>query len=248
MPSHHSPIWKMPKDQLQSLVDQSETFTEILAVFGLKLHGGNNATLRNRLDQEGIDYSGLIKRRKGKTKPLHKNSIPLKEVLIKGSSYSRGRLKRRIIEAGLLDQACASCGQDATWNGKPLVLVLDHINGINNDNRIENLRLLCPNCNSQTGTFAGRQLRSQTRQSQNCQFCGRISPKGLCRKCSGKDRRKPLVGMSDDELAKMVWERPVSQIAKDLGVSDVALSKRCRVRNIPVPPRGYWAKSKSFGV
>jgi 5-methylcytosine-specific restriction endonuclease McrA len=51
------------------------------------------------------------------------------------------------------------CGQQPMWNGKQLVLILDHINGINNDNRLENLRLLCPNCNSQTPTFAGRNAR-----------------------------------------------------------------------------------------
>lgn len=85
-----------------------------------------------------------------------KGAFPLDEVMTEESTYPRGSLKRRLIRDGILENRCELCPQGPEWNGKPLVLVLDHVNGINNDNRIENLRLLCPNCNSQTETFAGR--------------------------------------------------------------------------------------------
>jgi len=83
--------------------------------------------------------------------------------LIEGSTANRSEVKKHLIQSGLLDHRCAECGAEPIWNGKPLVLILDHINGINNDNQLENLRFLCPNCNSQTTTFcrgAGRK-RSQ---------------------------------------------------------------------------------------
>lgn len=72
---------------------------------------------------------------------------------------SRGSLKKHLIDNHILRNQCDLCDAQPIWKDKPLVLVLDHINGINNDNRLTNLRLLCPNCNSQTETFAGRNVK-----------------------------------------------------------------------------------------
>jgi 5-methylcytosine-specific restriction endonuclease McrA len=80
--------------------------------------------------------------------------IPLGELLVVGRGTNRGHLKARLIKAGLLKHECAECGITA-WRGKPLTLHLDHINGRNDDDRIENLRLLCPNCHSLTETYCG---------------------------------------------------------------------------------------------
>lgn len=73
-----------------------------------------------------------------------------------GERYNRTWLKKVLIENGVLEHRCSICGHEPIWMGNPLVLVLDHKNGIHDDNMIDNLRLLCPNCNSQTPTFAGR--------------------------------------------------------------------------------------------
>ena len=71
------------------------------------------------------------------------------------------RLKIRLFKEGLLEEKCAICGNLGEWNDKPLSLVIDHINGNHSDNRIENLRILCPNCHSQTETFAGKNKKSK---------------------------------------------------------------------------------------
>ena len=78
------------------------------------------------------------------------------QYFVENSPHGRSNVKRYIIKHKLLPYVCAECKMLPMWQNKKLVLVLDHINGINNDNRIENLRFLCPNCNSQMDTFCGR--------------------------------------------------------------------------------------------
>jgi hypothetical protein len=86
-------------------------------------------------------------------------SIPLSEILVERSTYmDRMRLKRRLVAAGLMPYACAVCGI-SEWLGRTLILQLDHVNGIGDDKGLENLRLLCPNCHSQTSTYCGRNAR-----------------------------------------------------------------------------------------
>lgn len=71
-------------------------------------------------------------------------------------SIGRHMIKARIIKHNLIPYICSICGQEPYWNGKPMVLILDHINGINNDNRLENLRFVCSNCDSQLPTYKSR--------------------------------------------------------------------------------------------
>jgi 5-methylcytosine-specific restriction endonuclease McrA len=88
------------------------------------------------------------------------NKIELNDILNgKYPQYPTDKLKKRLISENYLNKICTECGITDSWNGKPIVLHLDHINGTNNDHRLENLRLLCPNCHSQTDTWCGRGKR-----------------------------------------------------------------------------------------
>lgn len=154
-----SPIWKISKKDLVDIVCSCDTFSCILSKFNLLNKGGNVKTLKYRLREDNIDYSHIPEGR-GSNKNRAKGSRPaidLKKVLIKNSTYNNRRvLKNRLVKEKFLHYECNECGITNIWNKKPITLQLDHKNGINNDNRIENLRLLCPNCHSQTDTFAGR--------------------------------------------------------------------------------------------
>jgi hypothetical protein len=83
------------------------------------------------------------------------------EVFIENSKVRRGRIKELIIKENLIEYKCDGCGNCGEWMGKKIVLDLDHINGVNNDNRLENLRFLCPNCHSQTSTYKGRNVKNK---------------------------------------------------------------------------------------
>jgi DNA-binding CsgD family transcriptional regulator len=88
------------------------------------------------------------------------HGLPMEELLVAGVYRSRFNLKLRLVRSGLKQKLCEVCGI-AAWNGRPISLALHHMNGDRYDNRIENLQLLCPNCHSQTDTFAGRNGRTR---------------------------------------------------------------------------------------
>lgn len=114
--------------------------------------------------------------------------IPFEEILVEHSTYlGLASLKRRLLRAGLLTYHCYICGIK-DWLGEKLSLELDHINGIPDDNRLENLRLLCPNCHSQTPTYKSKRLKKHW----FCP-CGKEIQKYSkhCNRCEAKLRHRP---------------------------------------------------------
>lgn len=81
---------------------------------------------------------------------------PNENIFVEGSTYSNEMIKLRIIKNNFIEYKCVECGLEDTWMDKLIILDLDHINGDNTDNRLSNLRFLCPNCHSQTNTYKGR--------------------------------------------------------------------------------------------
>lgn len=154
-------IWIKSKEELLEIVRNSFSYKEVLNHFGLQNKGNNFKTLKQRMGEDGIDFSHFKSR--NEYLKSSQEAIPLQNILIINSSYNRTHLKVRLLKEGLLKNECYICGQFPVWNGKPLSLQLDHINGISDDNRLENLRILCPHCHSQTENFAGKNKHRQNK-------------------------------------------------------------------------------------
>src|SRR5262249_32721080 len=97
----------------------------------------------------------------------------LGEILVRGPTYHRGHLKDRLYAEGVKQRRCELCGQGELWRGRQMSLILDHINGEATDNRLENLRIVCPNCAATLDTHCGKALR-RPRTARACPGCGAL--------------------------------------------------------------------------
>lgn len=220
-----NPVWEMSSKELKKIISESNSLSSVLKYFDLPLASANYRTLKRRLSEEEVDFSHIslgIGSNKGRKFPS--KAVPLSEVMVKNSTYSRSTLKKRLLKDGILENKCFLCGQEPIWQGKKLVMVLDHTNGEGDDHREENLRLLCPNCNSQTSTFSGRQKKKK----YYCEKCGnerKWKKSKLCNKCSGSQKRKVKNRPSKEQLLKEIEETNYSAIGRKYGVSANSVRK-----------------------
>ena len=153
--------WKL--EDLPEQVSRSRNFSELARNLGSR-GGGSHATIKKWCLKLNLDTSHFEDRAalaKRTLVPYQKKQRPsLESVMVENSSYSRASLKRRLLEENLLREECCECGQGTRWRGKRMPLILDHINGVNNDHRFENLRLLCPNCSFTLDTYGTRNLKN----------------------------------------------------------------------------------------
>lgn len=153
-----SKVYQISENEFRELIKTSYSYCDCARKLGLSTAGANAYNqLKKRINELNCDISHFSQT---KAANIASTKYELQDILIKDSCYTnRTQLKKRILEAHLLEYKCALCGNEGIWNGQPLTLQIDHINGINNDNRLKNLRFLCPNCHSQTETFSGKNIK-----------------------------------------------------------------------------------------
>lgn len=158
-----SPIWMLPKNQFIDLIKKANRMKDVLDYFGICSKGGNFRTAKERINFLGLDISHFATRIES-SKISRATSIEdfKNNWLSKNSTKSRGCIKRNLLKFKLMEWICSECGNNGTWCNKELILHLEHKNGISNDHRLENLCFLCPNCHSQTKTYAGKNCLAKT--------------------------------------------------------------------------------------
>ena len=203
----------------------------ILALGYQTCSGNNHKTIKSRIEQYQIDTS-------------HFTSIPAikrnpENVFIENSTASQKTLRDWYIKGQYTKYICSICGQPPEWQGKPLTLILDHINGYNKDDRLENLRWVCPNCNQQLDTTNGKNIKMLKKQSikeiHYCENCGaelKTKEATKCPKCAAMAQR--LVDRPERaELKHLIRTLPFTTLAAQFGVSDNAIRKWCLAENLP---------------
>ena len=154
-------IWTISKEDLLLVVADCKGYSEILRKLGLSSRGSSNfRRLKKRLEQDNIvinkfDKSILLATIRNKISNDRLLGFLASDKVYSGPTH---RLKLRLIKNGYLENKCYICGLK-DWLGNHISLHLDHIDGNNKNNKIDNLRILCPNCHSQTETYGGKNKR-----------------------------------------------------------------------------------------
>lgn len=147
-------IYKLSDEEFKDLVKSSLNISEVLFKLNYSTKGNSWGYSQVKQRMADLNLSGYDFKGKAALSVSNKKVDPEK-LFCKNSKHNRNVLRKTIIRDNLLPYKCAICGA-IEWQGKTLSLELDHINGENNDNRLENLRFLCPNCHSQTDTYGSR--------------------------------------------------------------------------------------------
>ena len=224
------------KQELEEIVKSCRTFKGVLARLGYQ---SSSSAVRKRLvsvcKELNIDTSHFS----------HQIEVPKRtpeNTFIENSSASQNTLRKMYKEGNYTEYKCAICGQEPIWNGRELVLTLDHINGINNDDRLDNLRWLCPNCDRQTQTFGGKNIKRKERRQDAgyCIYCKKpVSYNAtMCKDCLKLHKStkinfcgtiKPQDKPTKEELLKLITEyKSFTAVGRLYNVSDNAVKKWCK--------------------
>jgi len=211
------------KENLEKMVNESNNFSDVTRKLGLRPFYGNRQTVKKYIKLFNINTNHF---RNYGTTNRNKNKKKLEDILVENSTYIyTSNLKEKLYNAGLKKRLCEICNQGEIWNNKKISLILDHINGVNNDNRIENLRIVCPNCNATLPTHGGKNVKHNEKKITKCK-CGVITygNNKTCISCSNVKQRK----VDRPEYTTLLEEiKTLGYVGtgKKYGVSDNAIRK-----------------------
>lgn len=216
------------EDFLQ-IVKMATSYRDLSKKLGYNSHSGDLMNmLKKRIESLNVDTSHF-----STVKGVERTE---ENIFVENSTADQSTLRKWYLKGEYTSYICSICGQEPVWQGKKLTLILDHINGSNHDDRLENLRWVCPNCNQQLDTTNGKNKKSLVKKFY-CIDCGKeISAKSIrCQACYAKSVVIPLEDMavSREELKQLIRTMPFTQIGNKFGVSDNAIRKWCDKFNLP---------------
>ena len=164
--------YKFTEEQLQLAVNKSLSIAQVCRELGIRPVGGNYKTLHAKLKLFNINtahFTGAAWNQGKRFKSFSKTHLNEDVFKVDSIVVNNRVVKKRLLDQGILTYRCAVCNI-SEWNGKPITLELNHINGVNTDNTILNLELLCPNCHSQTDNFRGKNKTSALAEKRQKEY------------------------------------------------------------------------------
>jgi hypothetical protein len=154
--------YKISDDQYREAVRQSHSIAGALRLLGVVPAGGNNRVLRRANKRLDLDTSHFTGQSWSRGTTVRRRARQIEDYLSNAYPIQSGRLRRRLINEGVLALRCSGCKLE-TWMDQPIPLELHHIDGNHENNELTNLRLLCPNCHALTPTYRGKNKRSTSK-------------------------------------------------------------------------------------
>jgi hypothetical protein len=225
-----SNIWSISDEQFIERVKTCRSMAELLRTFSLQNKGNNFKTAKRRIEELSIDSSHFLSAMESSIVTRTMSKEKFMNILESGKRITNTNVKKFILKFDLIKNECKSCGLSSEWNGKKLVLQLEHMDGNSINNKLNNLCFLCPNCHSQTDTFAGKKLKKYYK----CSSCGQNICKNdkCCYQCSGKKRRLAM-RPDKEQLIEIIKKEPMETIAHSLGLkTGNTIKKWCVEYNI----------------
>lgn len=235
-------MYSVSDEGFLNLIQRSSSIKEVAFSLGYNNDAGEtNILFHQRCKELGIDWKKELR-----TKNYNRTKRTVDNVFCEDSTADQTTLRSWYVKGHYSEYKCAICGI-LKWNDQILTLRLDHINGHNKDNRLENLRWLCPNCDSQQETYCGRNLKYQPHKHRKyCVECDKPVTKQTkvlySTDCFAKYNRKVKDRPSKEKLRKELEESNFTQVAKKYNVTDNAIRKWCRSYGLPDKSSDYKEK------
>jgi hypothetical protein len=215
-------------DEFVKIVADSYSYNDLCRKLGYNCYsGGTIKRIKKRIEYLNIPIDHF--------RSAFPHKIIETDIFIKNSTVSQNTLRKHYKNGNYSIYKCSICGQLPLWNNKKLTLILDHINGDNHDNTLENLRWVCPNCNRQLDTTNCRHKKPLN----HCIVCNRVisSCSTRCMICANKYRsekaKATLPPISRQELKDLIRTETFVNIGRQYNLSDNTIRKWCKKYNLP---------------